>query len=247
MSAAPYEPLEPMNMNPDTPLPPLSQNKSRSSSRKQRNQSQQQSPPTPQFQIKCRVDAQTTGALVPLSIVQHYAEIGEDLPLLFSFDANGPFLCFAAGKGQQQYVSGIPLDASEIQKDIYFFGQRYWRKWGLEEKAITDAEESEAQQKQKKKNLGIIFISIGATLVVISLILVGWYAWRKSQSTNTQAAMSGLQPLPGNTMMVPQIPQIPAPVLQTQSQSSYQPAYQPAAFQPQFPKPRVDSTEYTRV
>jgi hypothetical protein len=52
-----------------------------------------------------------------------------DLPVVVAIDATGPHVCLVAGKGPNSVVANVDIPKAEIQKDIYYKGQRYWTTW----------------------------------------------------------------------------------------------------------------------
>lgn len=120
-----------------------------------------------QHAMECRPDSISANVLLPLPVIQQAVEAKTDLPLVVIFDAEGPYV----GISTPNYLSGVPLPQADLQKDIYFNGARYWRKWAeQEEKKSTSAAETEKKTKTKK----IVWIAsiVGFVAVVVVVLVV---------------------------------------------------------------------------
>lgn len=121
----------------------------------------------PQYAMECRPDSISTKVLLPLPVMQQAVEAKTDLPLVVIFDAEGPYV----GISTSNYLSGVPLPQADLQKDIYFNGERYWRKWAeQEEKKSTSAADTDKKTKTKK----IVWIAsiVGFVAVVVVVLVV---------------------------------------------------------------------------
>ena len=139
---------------------------------KSRIQRPEAPPPHHPRPLLCRGGCPTATVHVPASVFARVAKEGTDgthpVPVSVGFDAAGPHLCVAVGG----YRANVPFTPAALQKETYYNGQRYWRKWQEQEERVNSdaasADDAAADAVKKRFMVGVGAISL---LIVLGLCL----------------------------------------------------------------------------